>query len=636
MSLISRLFVVLALVAAPLAFVAPADAASGIDVRTTVAAVEPATSTSHHKVYLWAHCSVSKTCSGRATIQGQTRNFTWPYSIKAGQSGYILVYWLRDAGNDQPTGLGAYPGVDGTTLKRTLWVDPSNASPFTKSISLERRQATRRLKGTVVGNGGSRVTNLEVTRWYVSGLVSRRLRTVSVSGDGSYDLGSFTLGRNNASTSAYRVSVSARVDGTEREWFWRGDPSGAGTTTGGGKMVREAHAVVINKYRDFQANFRYGTLSGDLSGSGAASAEVRVVAPPVSMPGATSDRRGLDVPYCANEFGADAASSGHYSVTFLPKSDNGDRRYLVVVNPTGSAEEATIGGGGQVYASCHAAKKYSDDTSDDDLISYTSGSSSWPVGLVNIDGDNRAVSMNMNTSTSLVTQDKWATVREYVPGTKILDRPILQAGYTDGNGFKTFTGLRPGKYWVEVGRRVGCSAWYPSIYHNNDAYLEGSDRGNEAWKTVDGKYPEYNTSYKYGYVAKTPPRGYVGWMYRDVCRADSAGKFVLVSSMSGTPAQQVVTLSKGATISGHVSRAGGKSNKEMLVSAYSTGGVLVMRSAYTNSRGDFRIRGLASGNYRILVNGDSWRGIGRNFSGTHTKRVSAGNAYSVGTLRFTG
>jgi hypothetical protein len=125
-------------------------------------------------------------------------------------------------------------------------------------------------------------------------------------------------------------------------------------------------------------------------------------------------------------------------------------------------------------------------------------------------------------------------------------------------------------------------------------------------------------------------------MYRDVCLANSSGMYRLVSSMSGTPALAEATLKKGATISGHVSRAGGKSNKEMLVSAYSTGGVLVMRSAYTNSRGDFKIRGLASGNYRILVNGDSWRGIGRNFTGAHTKRVSAGNAYSVGTLRFTG
>jgi hypothetical protein len=457
-----------------------------------------------------------------------------------------------------------------------------------------------------------------------------------VNGDGTFDLGSFSLGRNNASTPSYRVSVSAHVDGTEREWFWRGDSSGAGGTTGGGKMVREAHAVAINKYRDFQANFRYGTLSGDLDGTGAASAEVRVVAPPVSMPSATSDRRGLDVPYCANEFGADTASSGHYSITFLPRSDNGDKRYLVVVNPTGSAEEATVGGSGQVYASCHAAKKYSDSTSDDDLISYSSGSSSWSAGTVNIDGDNRAVSVDVDAGTSLASNDLWATVREYVPGTKILDRPILQAGKTNDSGFKSFSGLRPGKYWIEVGRRVGCSTWYPSIYHNNDAYLEGSDRGNEAWKTVDGKYPEYQTSYTYGYVAKTPPSGYVGWMYRDVCLANSSGMYQLVSSMSGTPPMAEATLKKGATISGHVTRAGGKSNKELLVSAYSTGGVLVMRSAYTNSKGDFKIRGLASGNYRILVNGDSWRGIGRAFDGTHTKKVTAGNAYSVGTLRFNG
>ena len=58
----------------------------------------------------------------------------------------------------------------------------------------------------------------------------------------------------------------------------------------------------------------------------------------------------------------------------------------------------------------------------------------------------------------------------------------------------------------------------------------------------------------------------------------------------------------------------------------------MQRSAYANSGGYFTIHGLATGNYAVVVNGDSWRGLGRTFSGTHYKYVNAGGNYSVGTL----
>lgn len=613
--------------------VTSAQAASSIDARSNFVAVEAPNAAGHRPVYVYAVCTGSSTCTGKATILGQTRSFTWPYSIPANSSGYMTMYWLGDEGNPLPTGLGPAPGVQGTTFERQLWVDPDGASPRQKTITLERRQDKRNLKGTVAGPGfGTRVKDAQVTRWYYSGLVSKRLQTVDVASDGSFDFGSFSLGRNNASSYGYRLSIRAKVDGTEREWFWRG-AAGGDTTYGGGKRIDESHFAAVNKLGDFQAPFRYGRISGTLSGSGSSGADVRVIAPPVSRPTAASDLRGLDVPYCANEFGRDTASSGgQYDITFLPVSQLGDDRYLVAHDS--SADAGIVTQGGRQYGTCSAALNYSTSSSDDDLIGYGAGG---------LDAD---VSANLNAAAHTLTfdsdgtfsstQDQWTTVREYTPGTKILDQPILKSGYANSAGYVQFAGMRPGKYWVEIGRRVKCSAWYPSIYTDNYAYHDGADRGNERWKTVNGKYPEYDTSYRYGYVAKTPPSGYKGWMYRDVCRADTTGAYQLVTVGNGDVTSNVATSPRGATISGKITRSGGRSNKELLVSAYSTQGVLVMRSAYTSSSGTFVIRGLASGNYRLLVNGDSWRGIGRGHSGTQTKKVTAGGSYSVGTLNFSG
>ncbi len=628
----------LPLVVAPLAVVATPQAAhayTGIKALSSVVAVLPADpTTGHHAAYVWAHCYGSRNCSGRAALKGQSRDYyTWKYSIKAGTSDYIKVWWLGDADNEQPTGLGPAPGTDGVTFERPFVLDQSSGPTVSRTVTLERRQQTRRIAGHIDGPTTG-VSDLKVTSWAVSGLVSRRVSTVDVGADRAYSFTS-SLGTNNSPGNAYRLSVSAMVDGERREWFYRGSN---GQSTGGGKTVSESHSVHVEKMSDFIADFNYGTIHGTLSGAGGAGADVRVVAPPRSRPSTPEGLRGLDVPYCANELGATTASSGGgYEVRFLPRSAYS--KYLVAVNPSGSQTNGTFGDSGTVWASCHAATKYTYDTSDDDLIALGAGNLDVTQNA-NLDSGKRRIGFDTDPAYSGYTyHDTWTSLREYVPGTKILDRPILQAGHASSTGQKQFEDVRPGRYWVEAGRRVGCSAWYPSVYHNNDAYLEGADRGNEAWKTVDGKYPEYNTSYTYGYVAKTPPKGYVGWMYRDVCRSMSAGDYQLVNAMElGVDAvgSNVSKLKLGATISGHVSRAGGKSNKEMMVSAYSTQGVLVMRSAYTNSKGDFKIRGLASGNYRIVVNGDSWRGITRSFDGTKTKRVTAGHGYSVGTLHLNG
>ncbi len=121
-------------------------------------------------------------------------------------------------------------------------------------------------------------------------------------------------------------------------------------------------------------------------------------------------------------------------------------------------------------------------------------------------------------------------------------------------------------------------------------------------------------------------------MYRDVCVTEGAGAYKLYDTEN--PAINGNLLDKkGATISGKVDRDGSKTNKEMMVTAISTGGILVARSAYTSSSGSFTIRGLESGNYRIIVNTDSWRGLGRNHGGVQYKCVTRGGNYSVGTLR---
>ncbi len=111
-------------------------------------------------------------------------------------------------------------------------------------------------------------------------------------------------------------------------------------------------------------------------------------------------------------------------------------------------------------------------------------------------------------------------------------------------------------------------------------------------------------------------------------------RFDVTSGAPGTKpdATASFTNSRGATISGTVRRAGGRTYKEMMVSAYSTQGYLVGRTAISGNDGSFTIRGLQSGNYRIVLNTDSWRGLGRTHSGVQYKSVTRGKSYSVGTL----
>jgi hypothetical protein len=126
-------------------------------------------------------------------------------------------------------------------------------------------------------------------------------------------------------------------------------------------------------------------------------------------------------------------------------------------------------------------------------------------------------------------------------------------------------------------------------------------------------------------------------MYRAYCKAYGAGT-INSTTITGTGHTDLVKVTsrnpKGAIVRGHVSRVGGKTNKEMMVRLSSSAGTRVLRTDVTDSSGNFYIAGLPSGSWSVSVNSDSWRGIGRTFTGRHSISVKAGHSYNLGTLRF--
>lgn len=654
--MISRLNIVAALVAvlatiAALLAVSPAQAAaSGLQVLSkTIAVYGPGAgeSASHPRgsTMVQVTCRGSKDCTGWASyraiqlkpgdsgvkIDGTAGT---KYRVGHGKTAYIRV----NLNPDQALwNLSNFGPNEGRKAKLRLYV--SKKSDVTTAVTLTKRVKGVALKGKVSGAfDTSRIKDVKVTRWSVNGLISHRDATKSINADGTFNFGlNYQLGLNNAATGNYRLSISAIVDGEYQSWFWRGDNWGyhPGRFYGGANEIREASVVHLNRNGDFQANFKLGEIKGTVdqgsSSSAPGKATIRVAAAPFSMPSNQAGVRDLDIAYCANDFGsATADSQGHYSVVFLPRSDSGtDKRYLVEANAAGG-NAMTVWNNG--YGSCLHARAYTNST----------------ANLIPIAADSNAAIQNFTlrpatgvvqgevaySGFTSVSSDRYLTLREFIPKQTVLDSPVVKSTSASSSGKHayTFTGVRPGKYWLEVGRRTSCSGWYKSLYANNNSYLEGSDRGAEQWKTVAGKYPEHQKSYDMGYVAKTPPKGYAGWMYRPYCRSVGAGAYKAIWVGVGGHVTTAMTVKKGATISGHVSR-GKHANKEFMVSVYSTLGTLVMRSAITNSNGNFTIEGLQSGNYRIATNTDSWRGNARTFKGTKTKRVKAGGNYSVGTLK---
>ncbi|TXL63253.1 carboxypeptidase-like regulatory domain-containing protein [Aeromicrobium terrae] len=592
-------------------------------------------------------CSFSsKGCSGYVHIQGEddTESQRVRYSVPKGGTDTVRLKYHPEKHAD---GVPQNSWVGGSVKVKLEYrqFDLASSYDYDKWIGVEPLVTKQDITGTVSGSMTG-LSGVKVSLYRVSKETSTLSSSRSVSNGSSFTF-PVKMGPNNTtSTSRYKLRVSAEVNGEFTSWWWRGSSSGSvGGERGGGRTITEGTTIAVRPYAAFHADVAWGTISGSVAGA----REVQVFAPPVTTPSGTP-RRELDSPYCANRYGSQE-TSGSFAIRFLPATPAiaNNKRYMVRVVPASGGDfESWNGGPGEGgYGSCNDILDYTYSTAH--LIELTSESPNVTVNPV-LRNATATVKFQFDyDGFSPQISDRYVSLREYIPNKEILDSPKVRTGTASSAGNFDMTKVRPGKYWAEVGRTTGCHRWYPSIYHNNNLYFK-DDRSNERWKTVDGRYAEDNRSKDPDYAnppfptnaegGKPVPKGYVGWMYRDVCPHYGAGRYALFNVDRSDNGDVYIHSSKtlkvyqGATISGHVSRIDGKSNKEMLVSAFSTKGKLVMRSAYTNSKGNFKIRGLATGNYRIEVNPDSWRGIGRTFTGTHTKYVTQGHGYSVGTLSF--
>lgn len=576
-------------------------------------------------------CDSKSTCKGSLYVDG-TKYVSTSYSVAGRTSKWVTVRLSKMQ--------EAYPhdgGGTGTLGARPATLVAKESSPNNRTterpVTVEKRITQQRITGTVSGVGPA-PEKTKVALWGSNvGRGTPASAPATVDAEGRYSI-TVALGKNNSNSSTYRLEVTGTVDGEFRSWWWRGSNDVA---LGGGRYHREASLVSVPK-TGYVADVRYGAITGTVSRRGATiPAEITVAAPPTSF-GSTRDKRALDLESCANVWGTDtSSSSGRYTVGFLPiDTTKTDTRYMVLAE---DGENGTANLWNDEFGSCLDATGYGGYRSK--LIALTTSQPSKPqnfdlrpaTGRIAIDGSYRAAP---------TTADKRVNLRAYVPGRKILDSKIVTTGLATSGAADTLNGVAPGRYWVEIGRRTSCSSWMQSRYKDNYLYHKGVDRLSERWKTVNDKWAEYQKSYDMGYVAKKPSKGYKGWMFRDHCTSAGAGSYKLVDVDSDpvTETPETVTwqpsISRGAKVSGKVTRTGGRSNKEIMVTVYSTDGIRVLRTAITNGSGNFTVYGLATGSYKISVNSDSWRGIARSFSGTKSKKVTAGGSYSVGTLRLKG
>ncbi len=586
-------------------------------------------------------CHSSQTCRGSVYFGGSVDRKR-SFSVPARGSRTVTVSISPGDRADPHHGVNA----NGYWANRNqdLYVNEDSPKNITHvyPVTTETSIGSRRIQGEVHGQGAVTDMKVELIRRLRGGNI-QVMGSRPVTNGGSY---SFTsrLGTNNAPGSPYVLRISGRDQaGTLRSWFWRGVD---GNGDGGGRYLRDASSVRATKAGDFVADFTYSSITG----TAPSGATVRVAATPTSFPSDSAYRRELDIPSCANYYGR-TTSNGSYRVDFLPVDDSAaDKRYLVSVADDGRTVWAGENGT-QLFGSCHDVLNHRLD--DDNLIPLgTAVYARQPITFP--EGNDFTVTARFS-GFSPQSSDRWITVREMVPGLKILDAPIVAQGggvlsSSGKSATKTFRDVPPGQYWVEVGRRTGCSTWYPSVYPNNKAYFNGADRGAEAWKAFT-KLSSLPGSAHQGlervaiahgatYARQgSVPRGYQGWMYRSHCKALGQGTVNSESSLRGWGASVKKTTSintKGAIVKGRVTRSGGRTNKEMMVRLSSIDGKRVIRTDLTDSKGYFYVAGLPSGNWSISVNPDSWRGIGRSFSGKHTIRVTAGHVYNAGTLKFSG
>ncbi len=551
---------------------APAEAAAKVVSTTSVVAMS---SSGYGKVL--ASCRSKKTCKGKiwiADAPSQARSF----SIGARKSKYITFRYTP------------------WKTKRVGTLKITGAS--SRRVTMEAPVAYGTISGTVARVGGPTASGVEVELWSIGTHKRDRLVSKRELAGGSSASFSFKvrMGVNNSASSKYKIHVTGTSDGQSRSWWWRG---GNGSFAGGTREISSGSTVQVTRgagYK-FAANARYSSIKGTVTkGSGAVSGtEVTLIGRPPYWSKSSRVLADLDIMSCANVYGRDTTNSaGRYEIGFVPTSAS--RIYAV------KSEDSQWN---NRYGTCHAA------------VNYRKNKSSTPSMLAL----GNSVTQNLNTAagrtavtvrvsgyqgqSSTAKVDRYVTIREYSKGRAVLKSDVVRASQKD----RTFS-LGAGLYWVEVGRRTGCEAWYKSRYDNNNGYFNGLDRAFEKWKAQNHR------------------------MYRQHCRAYSAGTYKLVRVQGGAMTVGLKN-AKGGWVSGRVTAAKIKPRTELMVRLTSSDGKKVYRTAMTDGGGRFKVTGLASGRYTVVVNADSWRGISRSFKGAHSVKVSRGKGKSVGTLRFT-
>lgn len=588
----------------------------------------------------------SRTCKGKISFRDDTgKPRTRSYSVKARKTAYVPVAINTNA-PDNPHRAPAVAGRDIKSVKnvrlKVSETSPKRTTHYYNSMTTETLLSRQEITGAITGVGGSlaRDIRVDLVRTIRGGNV-QIVKGQDITANGGRFRLSVSLGSNNLSSGPYRLRISGTdQNGARRAWYWRGSnnkPAGAGAHLRDGSVIR------ASRLGDFKANFTYGKISGTTS----AGAEVTVASPPASYSGGSTTLRELDISRCANVFGQTKANRyGSYLVTFLPMTSSTANRYMVGVK--NGSTQAWYGRTGTRYGSCYDITNYSYKKAN--LITLTSPL----VKSLNAGASNNRVTVKARYSRKYKPTsqgDRWIRIREKVPGVRVLDAPVVAEGQASSSGNRTFDNMRPGDYWVEVGRRTGCSDWYPSKFTNNAAYFKGSDRGAEAWKSfkrlkslsggkstgLEGKARRAQPNPATNAQNKVK-RGYAGWMYRGYCKTYGAGTIntLRVSNTGQRITKTTSTNRQGAVVKGRVTRTKKRTNKEIMVRLSSSQGTRVVRTDLTDSNGTFYIAGLASGNWTISVNSDSWRGIGRKFTGKKSVRVKAGKGYNVGTLRFDG
>lgn len=574
-------------------------------------------------------CGTRSACRG--TLQFAGGGKTTKYVVRGKQTAYVKVAMNASSSANPHNG-----GQDiGGQFKRKSATLKVNSRSY--KVTTETKISSQQITGVVSGPGGEgnvgavRVELVTIDR---GGNTHVERFANDIADGGRYSF-SVPLGPNNSASAAYRIRVVGPTAGDDvQSWFWRGK-DGAPMT--GGRYLRDATVVQAGKYSDFNADFRYSSIFG----TAPAGTRLTIAAAPPSYSGGKDVRRELDIAECANVFAtAMVSDAGTYRVNFLPYAP-GDRRFMV------AARKGTDERWNNSFGSCLDVQDY--------RYSRANMLALEPAGLnyaveVGPSNNNLTVAAAFSGFKATSEGDRWVSLREVTPGVPVLASPIVEERKVTG-GDTQFANVAPGSYYVELGRRTGCADWYGSRYSNNKSYFKGLDRTAERWKTFStlSRLPgNKNTGFEYLARTANPnpatsaeqgkrPRGMAGWMYRAHCKALGGGtiKTVNISGLNNGNKRVSLRSTRGAVVRGHVSRAKGRTNKEMMVTLSSTDGKRVLRTDLTDGKGNFYVAGLTSGRWKITVNADSWRGIGRKFKGRQFITVKAGRTHNAGNLRFT-